>query len=200
MSDSAHAATSELALPAIERTATGMPNGRLGMWWFLASEICVFGGMICIYVLFRLSHPAFAEAASHTLLAAGALNTFILLTSSLTVVLAHAAAEERDRARVLRFEALTILLGLGFLCVKGFEYTHEIGEGFTPKAGLFWGFYFVMTGLHGLHVIAGMIAHAWACYGVASSQRFSRIAPVGLYWHFVDVVWIFLFPLLYIAS
>ncbi len=200
MSESAHAATSKLALPAIERTATGIPNGRLGMWWFLTSEIAVFGGMISIYVLNRLSHPNFAEAASHTLMPLGALNTFILLTSSLTVVLAHAAAEERNRSRVLRYEALTILLGLGFLCVKGFEYHHEISEGFTPATGLFWGFYFVMTGLHGLHVIAGLIAHAWACAGVAAAGRFSRVTPVGLYWHFVDVVWIFLFPLLYLAS
>lgn len=193
MSESAHVAD-------IEPQAMGIPNGRLGVWWFLASEVAVFGGMLVIYVLFRLSHAEFAEAASHTVLPVGAFNTFLLLTSSLTVVLAHAAAEEWDRARVLRYEGLTILLGLGFLCVKGFEYAHEISQGFTPKTGLFWGFYFVMTGLHGLHVLAGVIAHVWACYGVASAQRFSRIAPVGLYWHFVDVVWIFLFPLLYIAS
>jgi heme/copper-type cytochrome/quinol oxidase subunit 3 len=174
-------------------------NGRLGMWWFLASEIAVFGGLIAVYVLNRMRHAEWAHEAEHTWFVIGAVNTIILLTSSLTVVLAHSAAERRDRGLTMRYLGVTLLLGLAFLVFKAIEYTKEIGEGIVPGTNLFWSFYFLMTGLHALHVIAGLVAFTTVLYVVSKGTCWSRVEAVGIYWHFVDIVWIFLFPLLYIT-
>lgn len=177
-----------------------LPTGRLALWWFVASEIAIFGGALTCYVLLRARHPEWGEQARHTLAGAGALNTAVLLTSSLTAVLAHAAAHRGEARRAARLLALTVLGGLVFLGVKGFEYHHELTAGFTPRAGLFWAFYFLLTGLHALHVIAGMTANAVVAVGAAKGKHLGRVELVAIYWHFVDVVWIFLFPLLYLAS
>ena len=129
----------------------------------------------------------------------GAANTVVLLSSSLTMVLAHAAAQDRDAARARQWLIITMLLGLVFLGFKSFEYHHEISEGRVPAAGVFWTFYFAMTGLHGLHVIAGLIAMFFITLSL-KREKFSRVDAVGLYWHFVDIVWIFLLPLLYVTA
>ena len=180
--------------------ATTVPTGRLGIWWFLASEIVIFGGLVTIYVLFRLRHPEWAAQAAHTITAAGAINTFVLLTSSLTMVLAHSAVE-RGNLKVASAALLqTIFGGAVFVGIKAFEYGHEIGAGFTPVSGLFWSFYYVMTGLHALHVIGGLFALLAIQRAVARGRHPHRVEFVGIYWHFVDVVWIFLFPLLYLSS
>ena len=105
---------------------TGVPTGRVGLWWFLASEILIFGGLIVSYILLRLNHPEWAVEASHTINAAGALNTVVLLTSSLLIVLAHDAASKQQLDRAAKLMNFTVLLGLVFLGVKAFEYTHEI--------------------------------------------------------------------------
>lgn len=184
----------------IEHESTEVPTGRLGIWWFIASEVVIFGGLITTYILFRWRHPEWGAEASHTVTAAGAFNTLVLLTSSLTVVLAHKAVSEgqlREAARLLGF---TLLGGLIFLCVKTFEYAHEIGEGFVPARSLFWSFYYTMTGLHALHVAGGMVAIACVLVAVRRGRFPHRVEYVGIYWHFVDVVWIFLFPLLYLTS
>ena len=191
---------SEYTRPAhILNESTEVPTGRLGIWWFLASEVVIFGGLICCYILLRWRHPEWGPESHHTMNAAGAFNTLVLLTSSLTVVLAHAAVVEnrlKDAARLLSF---TLLGGLIFLCVKAVEYTHEITEGFVPARSMFWSFYYTMTGLHALHVIGGMVAIFIVMLAVRKGRTPQRVEYVGIYWHFVDVVWIFLFPLLYLT-
>ncbi len=176
-----------------------MPKGRLAMWWLIASEIVIFGGLIATYILFRLRHPEWGHAAGHTSTPLGALNTFFLLTSSLTIVLAHDAANRKDIKGAVRNMGITLFFGLGFLVVKSIEYATEISHGFTLTAELFWSFYFLMTGLHALHVIAGMTTIFIIMLGVRKGQHLHRVEFAGMYWHLVDLVWILLFPLLYIA-
>ncbi|MBI4365015.1 MAG: cytochrome c oxidase subunit 3 [Candidatus Latescibacteria bacterium] len=182
------------------RTATGVPTGRLGIWWFLASEIVIFGGLIVTYILFHMRHPEWGQEAQHTITAAGALNTFVLLTSSLTMVLAHAAIGRGKRHHADLYLSATRILGGVFLIVKAFEYGREITEGYTPVSGLFWSFYFAMTGLHALHVLGGIVAMSIIGAWVRVGKNVHRVEYVGMYWHFVDIVWIFLFPLLYLTS
>ncbi len=185
---------------ATTRSAAGIPTGRLAMWWLLASEIVIFGGLLVSYILLRLRHESWSDYASHTNTAAGATNTFVLLTSSLFAVLAHQAAENKDGRKAFKFLWLTICGGLVFMMIKAYEYTTEIHEGFTITANVFWSFYYTATGLHGLHVIAGMTAMAIVSFQALKGENLQRVEYVGIYWHFVDVVWIFLFPLLYIAK
>ncbi|MBF0237072.1 MAG: cytochrome c oxidase subunit 3 [SAR324 cluster bacterium] len=186
---------------ATTRSATGIPTGRLAVWWVIISEIVIFGGLVTCYLLMRLGNPEWAEYASHTSTPAGALNTLVLLTSSLFVVIAHNAAEhDHDGAKAFKFLWMCIALGGVFLCVKAFEYTTEIQHGFTITKNVFWSFYFIATGLHGLHVIAGMVIMAIISFDVKKGKNFQRVELIGAYWHFVDIVWIFLFPLLYIAK
>lgn len=188
---------------------------RLGLWTFLATEVLFFGGMFMGYIVYRHAYPhSFAMASKHTNILYGTVNTAILLTSSLTMALAVHAAQEGKNKRLVRFLLLTILFALAFLGVKGLEYTEDIhehlfpGHSFSvpgePKAELFFYFYWAMTGLHGLHVIIGICVLSIIAF-LASRRRFSAEyhAPVevtGLYWHFVDIVWIFLYPLLYLID
>jgi heme/copper-type cytochrome/quinol oxidase subunit 3 len=183
---------------AAVRTSTPLPLGRMVMWWFLTSEIAIFGGLIVTYILLRSHHPEWAAYAGHTIDAAGATNTMVLLTSSFTVVLAHAAAHRGDHARASKLLVLTVLFGFAFLGIKTYEYSHEVAAGFTPVTNLFWSFYYLMTGLHGLHVVAGMVALGAVALGVRRHPE--RVEYAGMYWHLVDIVWIFLFPLLYLSS
>lgn len=183
---------------------TAMLRGKMGIWWFLASEVMVFGGLISIYILFRMaSAGAWAEMANHVSTTIGAINTFVLLTSSLTMVMARAAVSDEKRKHTKLYLGATILLGLAFLGFKAVEYSSELSKGFTPLAGPFWSFYYAMTGLHGLHVLAGIIANlalfVLALRGTLWPHRQQRVEYAGLYWHFVDIVWIFLFPLLYLS-
>ncbi len=185
---------------ATTRSATGIPTGRLAMWWVLGSEIVIFGGLLSTYVMLRLQHEHWAAEASHTLTLAGGFNTFVLLTSSLFAVLAHQAAEQGDGAKAARNLWVTIGGGLIFLIVKGFEYTDEITHGLTIYRDVFWAYYYTATGLHGLHVVAGMVAMGIVASAARRGRNLHRVEYVGIYWHFVDAVWIFLFPLLYIAK
>jgi heme/copper-type cytochrome/quinol oxidase subunit 3 len=179
---------------------TGLPVGRMAMWWFLASEVAIFGGLITIYVLNRVKHPEWTEQASHMVQWAGALNTFVLLASSFAVVKAHLAAHEGAFEKASRLLFATVGMGLVFLCVKAYEYNHEFAEGFTPVTDLYWSFYFLMTGLHALHVIGGMVAITIIALGIRRGEHGHRAEYVGMYWHIVDIVWIFLFPLLYLTG
>ena len=185
---------------AASRSAMDIPTGRLGVWWVLVSEIVIFGGLLACYVMNRIAHPEWAEQAAHTNTWAGAFNTLVLLTSSLSAVLAHQAAEKGDGAKAARLLYLTCLGGLFFLIVKSFEWTHEIREGFTIQSGGFWSYYYTAAGLHAFHVIAGMCVMLWVASTAKKNQELHRVENVGIYWHFVDLVWIFLFPLLYIAK
>lgn len=184
------------------RDFTRQPLGKVGMWWFLASEIMVFGGLIGSYILSRIAAGGWVAERAHVNTRLAVINTLVLLTSSLTVVEAHAAVEAQQQTRARRFMLVTVLLGCTFLCIKGLEYSGEIEHGLTPSSGLFWSFYYTMTGLHGLHVLAGIVINF--CLFIAAGGRGwktiqHRVEYAGLYWHFVDVVWIFLFPLLYLA-
>jgi cytochrome c oxidase subunit III len=189
-------------------------TGRLGMWIFIGSELMFFGGLFLAYLYGRTHWPqGFAAAGRHTDVVLGTLNTGLLLTSSAVVALAVACAEHRFYRRfVARLLWLTAALGIAFLVVKGIEYRHEWqeslfpGPGFPvrlPGAQLFFLLYFLTTGLHAVHLvigIAGVGALAWG-----SARRHTWAAPrhidaMALYWHFVDVVWIFLYPLLYLVE
>ena len=185
---------------ATHRRATGVPTGRLAVWWLLASEIFIFGGLITCFVLFKLNGTPGFEDASETSVTAGAINTFVLLTSSLSVVLAHAAIEKGDQNKSFTYIWYTIGFGLVFLVIKTYEYTGKILHGHTITDNLFWSFYYTMTGLHALHVIGGMVIMALISFDIRKGHNFQRVELVGIYWHFVDLVWIFLFPLLYIAN
>ena len=187
----------------LTRKGTGQeipPTGRMGMWVFLAGEVLIFGGLIMVYCMFRLAHPEWGEYAAHTVNIAGAINTMVLLTSSFIVVLAHQAAGKGEHKKASNLLFLATLSGIVFLGVKTYEYLHELEQGFTPVKNLFWSFYFLLTGLHALHVIGGMIAMGMIALEVRKGQNPQRVEIVGLYWHLVDIVWIFLFPLLYLAS
>jgi heme/copper-type cytochrome/quinol oxidase subunit 3 len=189
--------------PAEAVESTPFPSAKLGMWWFLASEIMVFGGLIATYLLFRMAGPGWAEEIHHNNTLLGTINTLVLLTSSFTMVEVHRAQGAGDERKFRLNLALTILLGLVFLGIKGGEYAAHIREGLVPAKSMFWAFYFGMTGLHGLHVIGGIAANV-CLYAVAARRggfaRYGHRAEMnGLYWHFVDVVWIFLFPLLYLG-
>jgi heme/copper-type cytochrome/quinol oxidase subunit 3 len=185
---------------ATTRSATGIPTGRLAIWWVLASEVVIFGGLLASYLMHRLGHPEWANAAAVTNLWIGAFNTFVLLTSSFTAVLAHQAAEHGDGKQAARYLMMTMAGAATFIGVKSFEWYHEIVEGYTITSNGFWSFYYTAAGLHALHVIAGAVIMGFVARDAARGRELHRVELIGIYWHFVDVVWIFLFPLLYIAK
>jgi cytochrome c oxidase subunit 3 len=189
----------------------------LGMWVFLVTEILFFGGLFATYAVYRNLYPEAFAAASHELLIwAGTLNTVVLITSSLTMALAVHAAQMGNRRLLLVFLVVTMLLGTAFLGIKAFEYYTGIMEGHLPGPGfrfepehyrhaqIFFSLYYVMTGLHAVHMIIGLGIMAvmlwWSWRGTITAEYASPIEVSGLYWHFVDIVWIFLFPLLYLIG
>lgn len=185
---------------ATGRAATGILTSKLAVWWLLVSEIVIFGGVLASYLMHRLAHPEWAFQSAHTNTLAGSVNTFVLLTSSLFAVLAHHAAEQKDGKKAANFLYMTVGGGALFLVIKAFEWTNEIQHGFTITASTFWSFYYTAAGIHASHVIVGMLCMIWVAGTARKNQELHRVENVGLYWHFVDLVWIFLFPLLYIAK
>jgi cytochrome c oxidase subunit 3 len=189
----------------------------LGMWTFLATEILFFGGMFVAYIVYRMSYPqAFAAASHHLDIILGTINTGVLIGSSLTMVLAVYSAQMGRRRGQILFLAATLVLGMIFLSIKGVEYQHKFHEHLVPGAGfqfidadprhaaIFFSLYFAMTGMHAFHMVIGagliiwMARRAWR--GEFSPAYYTPVEMLGLYWHFVDVVWIFLFPLLYLIG
>lgn len=188
-----------------------IPQARLGIWLLIIGEFVIFGGLIVAYLLYRFRYDEWAEMAAHTNVILGAINTFVLLTSSYFVVKAHEGALNKDSRKVTKYISLTILSALIFLVVKITEYSQKLSHGFTfsgkelAESGKaiessYWGFYFLMTGLHAIHVIVGAILLFIVMMGARKQKNFHRIEVAGLYWHMVDLIWIFLFPLLYIAN
>jgi cytochrome c oxidase subunit 3 len=189
----------------------------IGMWVFLATEVLFFGGLITAYAVYRHMYPVgFAAAAGHTKILLGTSNTAVLLTSGLTMALGVEAAERGDGRAATGWLALSAALGVGFLGIKAYEYLGEIGEHLLPGAGfdfdpayrnaaqLFYLLYFLLTGLHALHVALGVVAiaivAAMAWRGSFSQQYATPVVLTGLYWGFVDVVWIFLYALIYLPG
>jgi heme/copper-type cytochrome/quinol oxidase subunit 3 len=186
---------------ATTRSAAGITTGRLAVWWVLASEIVIFGGILASYIMHRLAHDSFAEQAAHTNVWIGLFNTFVLLTSSLSAVLAHKAAEvDNDGPKAAKLLMGAMAGGVIFLLVKAVEWTLEITHGFTISSSNFWAFYYTAAGVHASHVIAGVIIMAFVAADAMKNRELHRVELIGIYWHFVDIVWIFLFPLLYIAK
>ena len=188
-------------------------GSKLGMWLFLLTEAFLFGTMFIVYAVYLNRHGwSFREGARELDKLMGAANTAILLTSSLTMALAIAAMARSRRGLCQALLATTILLACAFLVIKGLEWEHKFTHGIYPKSPdmlrrppgeqTFFGLYFLMTGLHGLHVVAGAAAIGWAMLRIARGRitpdRPVVLANVGLYWHLVDVVWIYLFPLFYL--
>ena len=206
--------------------------GTLGMWIFLATELMIFGGLFTAYTVYRWLYPvAFAEASSHLLWVVAAVNTAVLLTSSFTMALAVWGAQTGRRNVLIGCLALTLSLGLVFLVLKVYEYGVDIEEGLVPlresfntspklwerwrdagvsrgeyllQVRLFYVIYFVMTGLHALHMIGGISMLTWliveARKGRFTPEYHPQVELTGLYWHFVDIVWIFLLPMLYLIG
>ena len=185
---------------ATTRSSAGMPTGKLAVWWVIVSEIVIFGGILASYIMHRLGHPEWADSAQHTNMWLGATNTLVLLSSSLSAVLAHAAAERGDGKLAAKRLLLTVAGAATFIIIKSFEWTHEIREGLTITNSGFWAFYYTAAGIHAAHVIAGAIIMLFVARQAARNEELQRVELIGIYWHFVDGVWIFLFPLLYIAK
>ncbi len=191
--------------------------GWLGMWIFLATEIMFFGGMFAGYAVYRSVYPgAFADASQKLEVGLGATNTIVLICSSLTMALAVHAAQVGRRRSLVGLLLATMALGLVFLGIKGIEYAHKFehhlvpgssflyAEGYARDAQVFFSFYFAMTGMHALHMVIGigllavLAVRAWR--GAFTPQHHAGVELTGLYWHFVDIVWIFLYPLLYLID
>jgi heme/copper-type cytochrome/quinol oxidase subunit 3 len=183
---------------ATTRSATGISTGKLAVWWLIASEIVIFGGVLGSYVMHRIGHPEWASHAEHTNTWLGALNTIVLLTSSLFAVLAHNAAEMGDGKKAAKFLWWTVGGALMFLVIKSFEWTHEIQTGLTITSHTFWSFYYVAAGIHGVHVIVGALIMGIIAIDAAKGKDLQRVEAVGLYWHFVDIVWILIFTIVYL--
>ena len=197
----------------------------LGMWAFLVQEIMFFGGLFCAFLVYRTAHTeAFNAGSSHLDVKWGTINTVVLIGSSLTMALAVGQAQRGNRKGVVTWMLATGALGLTFLGIKAVEYTSKWEHGLVPgrfflrgdhhgledilpmadKVELFYGFYFVMTGMHALHMIIGIGLMVWVLIetfkGKVTQNRHAIVENFGLYWHFVDIVWIFLFPFLYLLG
>jgi cytochrome c oxidase subunit III len=191
-----------------------------GMWLFLVTEVLFFGGLFLAYSIYRVWYPdAFAVSSNSLDITMGAANTAVLIGSSLTMALAVHAAQTGERSKLVMFLILTMILGAVFLGVKAFEYADKFEHHHVPgpnfhfegvsaqmnrNAQIFFSLYFVMTGLHAIHMVIGLGIMTWmlvwAMNGTITSDYASPIEISGLYWHFVDIVWIFLFPLLYLIG
>ncbi|MEN0064030.1 MAG: cytochrome c oxidase subunit 3 [Myxococcota bacterium] len=187
---------------ATTRSSTGILTSKLAVWWLLASEVVIFGGILAAYIMHRVNHPEWGGPgfANDTNEYIGFINTMVLLTSSYFAVRAHNAAERGEGSTAANWLYLTILCAAAFLCIKGYEWTTEISHGYVPWKNPFWAFYYTAAGIHASHVIGGGIVMLWVAGTARRNEELHRVENAGLYWHFVDIVWIFLFPLLYIAK
>ncbi|MDH4262818.1 MAG: cytochrome c oxidase subunit 3 [Spirochaetia bacterium] len=200
-------------------TIERVPKGRLGVWLLIAGEIVIFGGFIASYILARLEYPEFGskEAAGDLNIVVGTVNTLILLISNWTMVKAHEAALEKNVAKAKSFMIYTLVLGLLFLGIKlGYEWPTDFSHGHTissskaiadqapgsevMKVSLFWSYYFLMTGFHGLHIVVGSLVIFFVMLGISGGQNLHRVELAGAYWHLVELVWVILFPMLYLIQ
>jgi len=191
--------------------------GKIGMWLFLVTEVLLFGGLFVGFAIMQSLHREAFVAAHHQLdRVLGFINTVVLLTSSYTMVMAVHSARTDRRKRVVVYLLLTLICAGVFLGIKYVEYSHKFHEGLlpgryyshkgdsVPGQFMFFSFYFMMTGLHGVHILGGMAVILWvlrrAVRGDFSHAYYTPVDLVGLYWHLVDLIWIYLFPLLYLIK
>jgi cytochrome c oxidase subunit 3 len=216
----AHAAHHPLQAHHFESMAEQKEAASLGMWLFLVTEVMFFGGFFLVYTVYRTHYPhAFAVAAHHLNVTIGAFNTAVLIFSSLTMALAVHAAQLGRRRQIVGWLLATVVLGSVFLGVKVVEYKEKFDHHLVPgprfsavaieltgdeakRAEIYYSLYFGMTGLHASHMVVGIpiiLVIAWLAHkGMFDAEYHSPVENIGLYWHFVDIVWIFLFPLLYL--
>ena len=194
----------EIPYTVAERPDTGLNNVKLGIWLFLASEVMLFGGLFSTYVILRVGGVDWPLGAEYVNIPIGAFNTAVLIGSSVTMVMCFASLKLGDFAKYKTYMGWTILLALTFLAVKGFEYYEKVTHDHLPSHSTFLGIYWTMTALHALHIVGGVIVNSYF-WGPGSRmwrekrEMFeNRVEAAGLYWHFVDLVWIFLFPVLYL--
>jgi len=186
------------------RPDTGLTNPKLGIWLFLASEVMLFGSLFSSYALLRIGAGSWPHQSTIVNVPLATVNTLVLISSSVTMVLGWAALKNGMLSRYRLFMGLTLLGGLLFLVIKSIEYGEKFAHGLYPSTSNFLALYFTMTGLHAIHVIVGMIVNAYLLgpgtrMWHTDRERFTnRVEVAGIYWHFVDVVWIFLFPVLYL--
>jgi cytochrome c oxidase subunit 3 len=196
----------EIPYTVEERPDTGLINSKLGIWLFLASEVMLFGGLFSAYVFLRLGalDGAFHEWGQELNVPLATLNTLILISSSVTMVMSWASLKMNDFKKFKMYMGITLLCSVGFLVIKYIEYTSKFHHGIFPSTNTFMAIYFTLTGLHGLHIIGGMIVNGFLMgpgskmWKTEPEHFTNRIEIAGLYWHFVDLVWIFLFPVLYL--
>ena len=187
-----------------ERPDTGLTNVKLGIWLFLASEVMLFGGLFSSYILLRINAVEWPLGSDILNVPIGAFNTVVLIVSSVTMVLCYASLKLDNLGGYKRYMGITIGLALLFLGVKGYEYADKFSHGDFPSKSTFLAIYFTLTGLHALHIIGGIVVNGYflgpgsAMWHTRKAQFINRIEAAGLYWHFVDLVWIFLFPVLYL--
>ena len=185
------------------RFTTGIPHGKLGMWVFLSSEIMFFSGFFGAFIVLRnLNIEVFTTSAHLLDKTVATINTAVLISSSLTMALSHLALERGNQGKFRLFLFLTILCAFGFLGIKSYEYATKFHHDIYPWTNTFFATYFTMTAFHALHVIGGLIPMIWMLgkslvKGYPQAMH-HRVESLGLYWHFVDLVWIFLFPTLYL--
>ena len=189
------------------RPDTGLYNAKLGIWLFLASEVMLFGGLFSAYIMLRLSDPNWANYGQSALnVPLATLNTAVLITSSVTMVMSWVSLKLNDLKKYKLYMGLTLLCSFGFLIIKYIEYSAKFAHvpPLLPSTNNFLAVYFTLTGLHGLHVIGGIIVNGYffgpgiKMWNTEPERFTNRIEVAGLYWHFVDLVWIFLFPALYL--
>ena len=186
------------------RPDTGLTSGKIGIWLFLASEVMLFGALFATYILLRVGAVEWPHGAHYLNIPLATLNTVVLITSSVTMVMAWASLKRDQFSKFKLYMGLTVFCGFIFLVVKYFEYSAKFHHGYYPKTNTFLAIYFTMTALHMLHVMGGMAVNAYL-WGPGSKlwktdkEHFAnRVENSGLFWHFVDLVWIFLFPVLYL--
>ncbi len=201
---------SETVIPYMVKPnpVTGIPNGKFAIWLFLASEVMLFGALFSSYVLLRTGAPHWPPEgglSSEILnVPLATINTMVLITSSITMVLSWASCKLGDLRKFRMWMASTIALSFVFLVIKYFEYHHKFELGHYPSHDNFYAIYFTLTGLHGIHIIGGIIVNTFLLtigtrmWKTDPEHFTNRVENAGLYWHFVDLVWIFLFPALYL--
>jgi heme/copper-type cytochrome/quinol oxidase subunit 3 len=194
----------EIPYTVAERPDTGLNNGKLAIWLFLASEVMLFGALFAAYIMLRVGATAWPHGSHYLNVKLAFVNTLVLISSSVTMVMAWASLMRDQFDKFKLYMGATVLCGFGFLVIKYFEYSAKFHHGYLPGKDTFLAIYFTLTGLHGLHVIGGMAVNAYL-WGPGSrlwrtNPRWftNRVEHSGLFWHFVDLVWIFLFPVLYL--